>query len=100
MMDGLHPFLYGFLTSAALTVALIFLRFWRMTQDRLFIFFAAAFVALALNWLALAMTDSASDDRYHVFVLRLVAFVFILVGIVDKNRRAKRELTGARVLSR
>ena len=95
-MDGLHPFLYGFLTAAGLVVSLIFLRFWKMTRDRLFIFFAAAFVALALNWIALAMTDPASEDRYHVFLLRLVAFGFILYGIVDKNRRAKGELAGAR----
>lgn len=88
-MQGLHPFLFGVLTAAALTAALIFLRFWKLTRDRLFVFFAAAFVSLALNWLALAMTDPLSEDRYYVFLLRLVAFGFILVGIVDKNRRAK-----------
>ena len=94
-MDGLHPFLFGALTAAGFTAALIFLRFWKMTRDRLFIFFALGFVALALNWLALAMTDPTSEDRYHVFLLRLVAFAFILYGIFDKNRRAKRELSGA-----
>lgn len=96
MTAGLHPFLFGALTMAALTAALIFLRFWRLTQDRLFVFFAAAFVGLALNWLALAMTDPASEDRYYVFLLRLAAFLFILVGIVDKNRRATRVGSGAR----
>ena len=96
MMDGLHPFLFGVLTTAGLTAALIFLRFWKMTHDRLFIFFALGFVAMALNWLALAMTDPASEDRYYVFLLRLVAFAFILYGIVDKNQRAKREISVAR----
>jgi len=89
MMQALHAFLFGFLTMAALTAALIFLRFWRLTTDRLFVFFAAAFLGLALNWIALAMTDPMSEDRYYVFLLRLAAFVFILVGIIDKNRRAK-----------
>ena len=96
MTQGLHPFLFGFLTAAALAAALIFLRFWRMTSDRLFGFFAAAFVSLAVNWLALAMTDPASEDRYYVFLLRLVAFGFILVGIVDKNRRAQAVIGTAR----
>ena len=95
-MQILHPFLFGVLTAAALTAALIFLRFWKLTRDRLFVFFAAAFVSLALNWLALAMTDPSSEDRYYVFLLRLVAFGFILVGIVDKNRRAKIGLDAAR----
>ena len=97
MTGGLHPFLFGVLTTAGFVAALTFLRFWKMTRDRLFIFFAAAFVVLALNWLVLAMTDPASEDRYHVFLLRLLAFAFILYGIVDKNRRAKGELSGARV---
>ena len=92
MMKGLHPFLFGLLTAAALTAALIFLRFFRMTRDRLFAYFAAAFVALALNWLALAMTDPAFEERYYVFLLRLVAFGCILVGIFDKNRRSKVDL--------
>lgn len=95
-MDALHAFMFGALTTAGLVAALIFLRFWKMTRDRLFMFFALAFFVLALNWLAMAMTDPASEDRYHVFLLRLIAFAFILVGIVDKNRRATHALSAAR----
>lgn len=95
-MAALHPFLYGILTMAGCVAALIFLRFHRMTRDRLFVFFALAFVGMSLNWFAMAMTDPASDDRYHVFLLRLAAYAFILVGIADKNRRSKRALAGAR----
>jgi hypothetical protein len=92
-MQTLHAFLFGMLTAAALVAAVFFLRFWSLTADRLFAFFALAFVALALNWLALALTDPASENRYHVFLLRLLAFSFIIFAIVDKNRRAKRPVS-------
>ena len=89
MTGWLHLFLFGALTAAGATAALVFLRFWTLTSDRLFLYFSLAFVALALNWFALAMTDPASENRYFVFVLRLLAFAFIIVGIADKNRRAR-----------
>lgn len=89
-MSALHPFMFGILTAAAFTAAVFFLRFWTLTSDRLLLYFSLAFVALGLNWFALAMTDPASENRYFVFLLRLLAFIFIIIGIVDKNRRAQR----------
>jgi len=83
----MHPFLYGALTMAGITAALMFARFWRMTRDRLFLFFALGFFVFAVNWVALAMTDPTSEHRYFLFLLRLVAFGCIIFGIVDKNRR-------------
>lgn len=95
MITSLHSFLFGLLTAAGLTAALFFLRFWRHTADRLFIYFAAAFFALAVNWLALAMTDPASENRYYAFLLRLVAFGCIIYGIFEKNRSSKRAPSGS-----
>ena len=95
-MSGLHPFLFGVLTAAAITAAVFFLRFWTLTSDRLLLYFSLAFIALGLNWFALAMTDPANENRYFVFLLRLLAFIFIIVGIVDKNRRAKGSPAGPR----
>ena len=95
-MSALHPFLFGALTAAALAAAVFFLRFWTLTSDRLLLYFSLAFIALGLNWLALAMTDPTSENRYFVFLLRLLAFIFIIIGIVDKNRRAKRSPAGTR----
>jgi uncharacterized membrane protein YcjF (UPF0283 family) len=80
--QGLHAFLWGALTTSALVAALIFLRFWKLTQDRLFLFFSSAFVALSLNW-ALAMWR---ENHEYLYFLRLAAFVLIIIGIVDKNR--------------
>ena len=84
---ALHQFLYGALTAAAFTIALLFARYWRLVGDRLFLYFALAFAVFAINWLALALTDPFSENRYYIFMLRLVAFGFIIFAIVDKNRR-------------
>jgi hypothetical protein len=83
-------FLSGAVTMGFLVACLFFLRFWRKTSDRFFLAFAAAFLLLALNQ-ALAQWIGAADERVgYTYLLRVVAFVVILVAIVDKNLSSKR----------
>jgi hypothetical protein len=83
----MREFLWGMLFMASAIAAMMFVRFYRDSRDRLFLFFAAAFVAFALNWLALAVTDPRHEGSYAVYLLRLLGFAVLIVGIVDKNRR-------------
>ena len=83
-MNGL---LSGALIGSYVTVALFFLRFWVTSRDRLFAMFAAAFAVLAIQRLALSLTRTAMEDQTVFYLLRLAAFVIIIVAIVDKNRR-------------
>lgn len=85
--EDLHQFLFGALSMACCTAALLFLRFWRVTWDRLFLFFSLGFWVFALNWIALAITESGVENRHYTFLLGLLAFGLIIVGILDKNRR-------------
>jgi hypothetical protein len=78
--------LSGALAAGTLTAALFFFRFWRQTKDRLFALFAAAFALLALNAVALGLTDPAGEFRVALYGIRLVAFLVILYAIYDKNR--------------
>lgn len=72
---------------ACVIAGVFFLRYWKITRERLFAYFAAAFAMLAVNYLALAAAvDSAFEARHLVYIIRLAAFVVIIVGIVDKNR--------------
>jgi hypothetical protein len=82
------PFVSGFLVLGYLVAALFFLRFWRQTSDRLFAYFAASFTLLALQRVALSVSigGRSPDDTIWYYALRLLAFVLILVAIVDKNR--------------
>ena len=76
----------GVLSAGYAVAALFFLRFWRDTRDRLFLFFAAAFALLMVQRLALTWAAQQGNDTVLLYVIRLIAFVLILLGIVDKNR--------------
>ena len=83
-------FVAGALTAGYLVVALFFLSFWRESRDRLFCFFAGAFVLLALQRVALTWALVNEQNSTFYYVLRLVAFVLLLIGILDKNRATDR----------
>jgi hypothetical protein len=86
----MNQFLWGALAMASLVAGLLFLRFWRLGGDRLLLFFATAFGMLALNWMALGLANPDRETVFYVYLIRLAAFALIIVGIVDKNRRAGR----------
>jgi hypothetical protein len=87
--DELNQFLRGGLVVACLVVALFFIRYYRQSQDRLFLFFIAAFASFAAHWTALAVVNPAHESRHLIFVLRLLGFALILLGVIDKNRRSR-----------
>jgi len=79
-------FLGGMLAMGYIVAALFFLRYWRRTRERLFGAFAIALFLLALQRALLAADLAIVEDRTWYYVLRLAAFVLILLAIVDKNR--------------
>lgn len=83
----LNLFLWGALAAASLVVSLFFFRFWRVSGERLFGFFAFAFAAFSANWIGLALIHPPVESRHYLYLLRLAAFLLIIFGIVDKNRR-------------
>lgn len=84
-------FLSGAVTTGFIVAAVFFLRFWRKTADRLFLAFATAFFLLALNQ-ALALWLGAADERVgYAYLLRVIGFVLILAGIIDKNFSRRRQ---------
>lgn len=85
----MHEYLWGMLTMATAVAALFFFRYWRMGRDRLFLFLSLAFAALSASWIALAMIRPSDEHRHVVYLLRLLAFAAIMIGIADKNRRSR-----------
>jgi hypothetical protein len=83
-------FLWGATAMGAATAALFLGRFWSVTRDRLFLLFALAFVALALNWTVLAVARPSDEARHLVYLLRLLGYLLIIGAIVDKNRNNNR----------
>ena len=76
----------GAIALASLVAALVFLRFWRDTGDRLFAAFAAAFFVFGVNRLILSLTSEDADGRTYAYLVRFLAFMLVVWGIVDKNR--------------
>ncbi|WP_375772879.1 DUF5985 family protein [Archangium gephyra] len=78
-------FLSGVVFALCCVAGLFFLRFWRKTRDRFFAFFAASFWLMALQRV---MMLGLLHNEYLVgaYLIRLLAFVLIIMAIVDKNR--------------
>ena len=81
--------LLGAIAMAAFTIALIFIRFWRTTRDRLFLFFAVAFALIGLGRIVLGAVPHSDDQTPVIYLIQLLAFVVILFAVIDKNRRSQ-----------
>lgn len=82
----LNQFLSGALFVSYLAAGLFFLRFWKRTGDRLFAIFALAFSVFGTERLLLALTNPADEFRPYIYLVRLFAFLLIIIAIIDKNR--------------
>lgn len=106
-MQMLIMFLIGCTFALAATIGLYFAHFRARTGDRLFLMFALAFWLLAVGWMAQAgvmvwetlhppaetgelaadlSTPEANEMSVLVYIPRLLAFVCIIWGIIEKNR--------------
>jgi hypothetical protein len=70
---------------AAWTIAFFFWRFWQKTRDRLFVFFALAFLLLGIERLGFGLAPGRAESYFYLF--RLCAFLLILYAIIDKNKK-------------
>lgn len=82
----MNAVILGAIAMASLVAAMFFLRFWKNTRDRFFLFFAISFFVEALNRVALGLTTVSNEQEPFFYLVRLCAFVLIIVAIVDKNR--------------
>jgi hypothetical protein len=77
--------LLGAIAISCFIASLFFLRFWKTTRDRFFLFFAIAFFIEGCSRLMLGLIDSSEQEPIFYFI-RLLSFVVILFAIIDKNR--------------
>lgn len=83
-------FMTGAIAMASFVAGLVFLRFFRRTRDRIFLFFLAAFwLDAAGRVLETALRLSDENDAL-AYVIRLVAYGLILLGVLDKNLPRRR----------
>lgn len=82
----LLAYLSGILTLGYVVAATFFLKFWRTTRERLFGWFAASFFLLAIQRTLLTGFGAWGERETWIYALRLLAFVVLIIGIVEKNR--------------
>ncbi len=88
--ESLKEFLIGAIVMGDLVAAFFFLRYWKVTGDRFFLFFVWSFVFGALSRIILAVSQS-SEFEPLVYLIRLLSYLLILLAILDKNRATIRK---------
>ena len=78
-------FLSGLITALFGVCALFFAKFWSRTRDPLFAGFALTFCLLALGQAVTVAFNLATEERTWIYLMRLAAFVILIVAIVRKN---------------
>ena len=78
----------GAIVMGYLVAALHFFKFWKRTDDRLFLLFGSAFCLLAAQRAALSLLYARPETHIYLYVARLLAFLVIIYAIIDKNRAA------------
>jgi hypothetical protein len=75
----------GAIVMACATIGLIFLRFWKSSGDRFFIFFALSFWIQGAQWLHSGTLSASSEYSPLYYLARLAAYGLIVFAILNKN---------------
>jgi len=79
--------MYGALICMCVLAGLFFLRYWWLSRDRFFIWFAGAFVTFGVSWMLLIYEGNGSEHSSYIYAIRLLGFLQIVAAILLKNRR-------------
>ena len=86
----MNDMLLGAIAAASMVAALFFLRFWKTTHDRFFLYFALSFLIEGCNRVLMATRVGFDEDSPGHYLIRLLAYSLILVAILEKNRPRKK----------
>jgi hypothetical protein len=96
----MYQFISGLLVMGYAVAGSFFVKYWSISRDRLFAWFATAFWVLAAQRAAIIWSNPREilgEEEQHpgFYLFRLFAFMLIIAAIVDKNysrRRAERDI--------
>ena len=83
----MNEIIAGAIAMASFIIALFFLRFWRDSRDRLFLYFALSFLVQGGHriYAALPWASAAHEDSALHYCFRLLAYALILWAVLEKN---------------
>jgi Family of unknown function (DUF5985) len=88
---GFVTYVSGLVTMGYLACGLFFAKFWWRSRDLLFLAFAIAFWFMAADATLLAALAPQDQRRLWVYLLRIPAYLLIVLAIVRKNTNVARE---------
>jgi len=71
--------------------SVFFWRFWQKSRDRLFLMFGGAFLLLAVHRGLITALAVMREEQSWTYLIRLAAFLLIILAILLKNAEAKRK---------
>src|SRR5690349_24250413 len=95
MMAFAHVLL-GAVVMGDAVAALFFVRFWKVTGDRFFLFFAASFVADGVSRVVVDQGIPPFGHEALGYMIRILSYLFIIAAILYKNRGVRATRTVGR----
>ena len=92
-MIPLAHILLGAVIMGDVLAALFFVRFWKMTGDRFFLLFSGSFLAIAVSRLVVDENMPPFGMEALGYSIRILSYLFIIAGILYKNRGTKTSRT-------
>ncbi|KQV36894.1 DUF5985 family protein [Massilia sp. Root335] len=89
MRNELNDLFAGGIAMASFVIALCFLRFWRSSRDRFFLYFALSFGIEGVHRVVSALSYDDNEDSPLHYLVRLLAYGLILWAILEKNLPAR-----------
>ena len=83
----MEQLLAGAVAAGSFVAGLFFFRFWHQTRDPFFVYFALAFWLEGVNRVALGAIPHADESEPLFYMVRLLAYVLIIIAIWRKNRQ-------------
>lgn len=77
--------LAGAIAMGSIVIGLFFLRFWRNSGDRFFLYFALSFLIEGGHRIYASLEPGMSEDTPFHYLLRLLSYSLILWAIAAKN---------------
>lgn len=90
----MNDFLSGVIATSFTGCGVFFFFFWKSTGERLFFHFAVATWLFAFERIPLMLISPVHEFRPAVYLIRLAACCWILVGIVQKNLQSQTSMEG------
>lgn len=85
----MNAMLSGGIATLSIIAGVFFLRYWRSSRDRFFLYFAASFLIEGVNRFVLYLTVGLQEDAPAYYIVRLIAYGLIVFAIVSKNRERR-----------